>query len=378
MKHYQKQEINWNSKEINLDISFIIATYNEESTISNKLKNTLELDYPKDKIELVIIDSGSTDETPNIVSQFIAENPNLNVLFIKETERQGKTHAVNIAYPRASGEIKIISDADAILEKSALKNIVSNFNDPRVGAVCGKQILLNSEQNLPTKLEKSYRQFYEVLRRGETILDSTPIFHGELSAYRSDLITTLPENKNADDSRLANVVRKKGYRALYDSSAIFYEYAPPNINSIITQKVRRAQGLIRVFWDFKGCLFRKRYGTYGCLILPVEFLLHCIFPMLWMLIIPVFFVSLAFYNFVVFASLLAIIALSFLLFKKVNLIKKIKIISAIFNATINFLESQAILVYALFLWVSGRSLHKWKKVEDIRTSWREDTRTEKT
>ena len=370
MNHVRKREINWKSEELDTKVSLIIATYNEEATLPTKLKNILEQDFPKEKLELMFIDSGSTDKTPDIIRDFIKENPKLNTVFLQEKERLGKSHAVNIAYSRASGEIKIISDADALLEKSAITKIVSNFSDSKIGAACGRQVLLNANQNPSTELEKSYRGYYEVLRQGESILDSTPIFHGELSAYRGTLIESLPEGKSADDSRMANIIRKKGYRAVYDSSAVFYEYAPPNSNSRSVQKVRRGQGLIRVFWDFKSCLFRKKYGAYGLLTLPAEFFMHCIFPMLWAVFFVAFFIALAFYNpiLLIFQSVL-LASLYFLSKTRSNnkILKKARELSSVL---MSFVSSQLILIRALLLWVSGHSLHKWQKVEDIRDKWK--------
>jgi biofilm PGA synthesis N-glycosyltransferase PgaC len=370
MNHLRKQGSNWKSEENNAKISLIIPTYNEEATLSAKLENVLEQNFPKDKIELIIIDSGSMDTTVDIIRNFIKKNPNMKIVFLQEKERLGKSHAVNIAYSQASGEIKIISDADALLEKSAIAKIVGNFSDSTVGAACGRQVLLNANQSSSTELEKSYRGFYEILRQGESILDSTPIFHGELSAYRGKLIELLPEGKSADDSRLANIIRRKGYRAVYDSSAVFYEYAPPNPNSRSVQKVRRGQGLIRVFWDFKGCLFRKRYGAYGLLILPAEFFMHCLFPTMWAVFFVTFSLALAIYNpmLIVFPSVL-LASLFFLSRTRNNnkILKKAREISSVF---MSFLSSQLILIYALLLWISGHSLHKWQKVEDIRDEWK--------
>lgn len=370
MHHSRKQGANWKSYKLNTKVSLIVATYNEEATLPAKLRNVLEQDYAKERIELVIIDSGSTDRTPKIVEEFIQQNPNIKVVFIQEKERLGKSHAVNIAYSKSSGEIKIISDADALLEQSAITKIVSNFSDSCIGAACGRQVLLNAEKNLSTTLEKSYRDFFEVLREGESILDSTPIFHGELAAYRANLIEQLPENKSADDSRLANIIRRKGYRAVYDPAAVFYEYAPPNPRARFVQKVRRGQGLIRVFWDFRGCMFKRENGKYGLLILPMEFFMHCIFPALWLVLFTMFFFALTSYALVLlcfpFVLLAGLLVLSRTR-KNNRILKKGRVIS---NLALSFLSSQLLLFYALILWIFGRSLHKWQKVEDIRKEWK--------
>jgi biofilm PGA synthesis N-glycosyltransferase PgaC len=373
MNSLRKQGANWKSKKLNAKISLIIPTYNEEATLPAKLENVLEQDYPKEQLELIIIDSGSTDTTPKIVREFVKKNPNMKVVFFQERERLGKSHAVNIAYSKASGEIKIISDSDALLEKSAITKIVSNFSDPAIGAASGRQVLLNAEQSPFTELEKSYRGFYEILRQGESVLDSTPIFHGELAAYRGKLIEPLPEGKSADDSRLANIIRRKGYRAVYDSSAVFYEYAPPNASSRFVQKVRRGQGLIRVFWDFRGCMFRRKYGAYGLLILPAEFLLHCLFPMLWLIFFVTFFLAMAFYNPLLLFFPPALLVGLWLLSRTRRNHRILKEARKISSLSVSFLSSQLILFYALILWISGRSLHRWQKVEDIRKEWRLDS-----
>jgi len=370
MRYYGKQGVNWKSEKLDAKVSLIIATYNEEATLPAKLGNVLEQDYAKERIELVIIDSGSTDRTPKIIEEFIRQNPNINVVFIQEKERLGKSHAVNIAYSESSGEIKIISDADALLERSAITKIVSNFSDSSIGAACGRQVLLNTEKNISVSLERSYHDFYEVLRRGESILDSTPIFRGELAAYRADLIEQLPENKSADDSRMANIIRRKGYRAVYDPAAVFYEYAPPNPRARFVQKVRRGQGLIRVFWDFRGCMFKRKKGKYGMLILPMEFFMHCIFPALWLVIFTMFFLALASYALILlcfpFVLLTGLLVLSGTR-RNYRILKKGRVIS---NLALSFFSSQILLFYALILWIFGRSLHKWQKVEDIREEWK--------
>jgi cellulose synthase/poly-beta-1,6-N-acetylglucosamine synthase-like glycosyltransferase len=372
MSKSRKRGASWKSGRINADVSLIVATYNEEATLPTKLKNILEQDFPKQRLELVIVDSGSTDGTPGIVEEFVKQNHGLKTVFIRERERLGKSHALNVAYPRASGVIKIISDSDAILDKSALSRIVNNFFDETVGAACGRQVLLNADENPSTRLEKSYRGIYGVLREGESIVDSTPIFHGELSAYRARLIDPLPENKSADDSRLANIIRIKGFRSVYDSGAVFYEYAPPNFRSRIIQKVRRGQGLIRVFWDFKGHMFRKRYGKYGLLILPMEFFMHVVFPSLWIIFLVSFSVSLALYSWVWFA-VLGVLVLAVLGLSRIGggggVLGRVR---GCVNLAMSFVSSQALLFYALLLWVSGRSLHKWQKVDDIRKEWKPD------
>lgn len=368
MMHYSKKEKNWENDELFLKISIIIPTYNEETTIINKMENIFEIDYPKELLEMVIIDSGSTDKTVKLIERFIYNHPDIRVVFLREVERLGKSHAINIAYAKSTGEIKIISDADSLLNRNSIKYIIRNFKDPTIGAVRGRQILINPEKSFATKLEKSFRDISEMLRMGESIFDSTPIFCGELSAYRSDLIEPLPENKSADDTRLANIIRRKGYRIVYDEDAVFYEYAPPTFRARYIQKVRRAQGLIRLFWDFKDVLFRVKYGMYGLVIMPIEFFVHCISPILFIFFLGFSLITISQKPVVFLLYLGGLIFLLVFSFVKNRLFTDgIKI--NISKIIVNFVNFELILLIALLLSISGKSLHKWQKVEEIRAEW---------
>lgn len=166
--------------------SLVVPTYNEESTIVQKLRNLMEQDYPK--MEIILVDSASEDRTVQLIERFVKDN-SMTVKLITEKERKGKASALNgVLKKHCSGTIIVITDADAIWEKDALRKLASNFSDPTIGAATGRQILLNANQNLTTKLEKVYRSIFEVLRIGESSLDSTPIFNGPLMAFRSDLL----------------------------------------------------------------------------------------------------------------------------------------------------------------------------------------------
>ena len=261
----------------------------------------------------------------------------------------------------------MITDADAIWEKESLKKIVSNFSDPTVGAITGRQILLNKNQSLATKVENTYRNIYEVLRLGESVMDSTPIFHGEISCFRRSLVEEISENSMADDSELAVKVRKKGFKSIYDPNAIFYEYAPPTFKSRFVQKLRRGQGLIQLFWKEKGILFNPRYGKFGMLIFPAEFFMHVISPLLVLgFIISLFYTlfSLA-PHVLIHLSTLATISLALFLLTKVDVL----------NIALSFLNSQMILLTSLIYQLVGKKQHKWKKVIEIRELWKTDVRT---
>lgn len=339
--------------------SVILPTYNEEDTILHKLKNLMKQDYPN--MEIIAIDGASEDRTVSLVEKFVRDN-DLRMKLIKEKQRKGKALAINEALRHSSGEIVVITDADALWEKDALSKALSNFADPRIGAVTGRQILLNPTQNLATKAEKTYRHFYQILRLGESALDSTPIFHGELSCFRRNLIKAVSADSMADDSELAVKVRKKGLRAIYDADAVFYEYAPPSLKSRFVQKIRRGQGLVQLFVKERKICLDPKYGNFGTLIFPSEFFMHVISPILVIMLLVLSLFSFFSLNLELLLGL-AVIMIALFVFLA---IKGIDAVSCL----LSFLSSQLALFVSLIYFVAGKSQSKWKKVDEVRTLWR--------
>ncbi len=342
------------------EVSIIIATYNEEATIEKRLSNLMTQDYKGD-LEVIVVDSASTDRTVELVEDF-CKSSGLKVTILTEKERMGKAHALNYAFAHSSGEIVVMTDADAAWTSDTLSRVIANFADRRVGAVTGRQILLNPAQSQATKAEATYRSFYETLRLGESILDTTPIFYGEVAAYRRLLIDKVSEDSMADDSELALKARKRGFRAICDPRVIFYEYAPPSFKSRFIQKVRRGQGLIQLFlreWRF---LFNLKYGKFGLIIFPAEFFMHLISPLLLLAFIALFIYEIVVLNF----PLLIGFGAALLLLSLALGLRRINVISFL----VSFLNSQFILLVALFYQLIGRRQHKWRKIEEIRALWR--------
>lgn len=354
-------------------ITFVIPTYNEELTIKGKLLNLIEQTYPLNLMEVIIIDSNSQDKTVEIVNNFMFEHPELDIKIIKEDRRLGKSKAVNKAFSSACSQSEIImmSDADVYLEKDAVQKVVSNFSDPMVGAVCGRQILINSEESKETRMEAIYRSFYEKLRIGESTIDSTPLFEGQFAAYRAKVIRgeNVRENASADDCQLAVIVRRKGFKAICDGKAFFYEYSPPDRASQQTQKVRRGQGLARLFWHNKDVMFKKKYGRFGLYILPANFFMHIVSPFLVFGVPILCFASFSCYlleggglQWVAVSLMLACITVVIGYF-----IDEKKYLSIAWT----FLEYQMILLRGILLILGGKSLHKWQQVEKIREKYRQ-------
>jgi cellulose synthase/poly-beta-1,6-N-acetylglucosamine synthase-like glycosyltransferase len=345
-------------------VSIVVATYNEEDTIAQKLTNLMEQDYPL--TELIVVDSASQDRTVELIKRLVKDH-GLAVRLVIQDERKGKASALNLVIGKQDmGEITAITDADALWAKDTLRKLVSSFSDSGVGAVTGRQVLLNPNQDLVTKFEKTYRGIFDILRLGETRIDSTPIFNGPLMAFRSSLLEPMPEDTIADDSYLAVEIRKKSFRSVYNSDALFYEFAPPTPRSRFVQKMRRGQGLVQLFLRQRGVIFNRNYGKYGTIIFPAEFILHVVSPVL-------FFGFLACLSYSLFTVCLTLSVNSLIILVSligIALVALATVRNRLTNFILTFIDSQFILLVALLYHLSGKSQHKWKKTPEIGKLWK--------
>jgi len=301
--HYMKSKyLNklWNIKvdeNYKPKVTIIIPTYNEAKLIEKKLNNINEQEYPRDKLEVVAVDSASIDGTPELVKKWAKRHLNLNLKLITEDERKGKAYALNHALKYASGEIVIITDVDSLWPSKTLTKTLKWFADKTVGAVSCLKKPVGSKVK---EIEKSYRQYYNVLRIAESKAHSTPIFHGELAAFRRNLLEKVggfPTDIGADDSYAATRIALMGYRAITPEDLWVKELVPNK--GYFWWRIRRAQHLVQHFTKTLREIgqapreFRK--------VLVVETFLHMFNP--WLLLASVILLMI---SIVAFRSLVAL------------------------------------------------------------------------
>jgi len=203
-------------------VSLLIPAYNEGAVIREKIRNSLELDYPIERIEIVIASDGSTDETDKIVLA-MADGHHVRVL-LYPTNR-GKVITMNDSVPRLKGEIVVFSDASAMLRGDAIREIVANFHDHTVGAVSGAYQVRKIEQTTIGGSERLYWRYESFVRRQESALDSVLGGHGHLYAVRKSLYPFPPSDTINDDYVVPVRVLSLGFRAVYEPKAIGWEDA---------------------------------------------------------------------------------------------------------------------------------------------------------
>lgn len=221
-------------------VSLLIAAYNEEKIVDEKMTNCFELGYPKDKLKIVWITDGSTDSTNEKLSRY----SNAEVLF--EPKRGGKTAALNRAMNFINTDIVIFTDANTILNKDSITEIVNAFSDPKVGCVAGeKRIALTSDTNTSSLGEGAYWKYESVLKEMDSRLNTTAGAAGELFAVRKDLYEYVEEDTLLDDFIISMRIAKKGYKIRYCKNAYAVEGGSLNMREEKKRKVRIAAGGIQ-------------------------------------------------------------------------------------------------------------------------------------
>src|SRR5215831_1944616 len=214
-------------------VSVIIAAYNEERDIEAKLENTLALDYPRDRMEIIVASDCSTDRTDEIVRRFKKRG----VILHRQPERFGKTVAQNRAVKVSSGEILVFSDATTMYEPDAVRKIVRSFADPEVGCVAGQLIYVDASSSNVGKGCRSYWGYEKFLKRCESQVGSLIGVSGCLYAVRRICHARLASDM-IDDFAIATEIHLQGLRTVYEPEAIAVEDANRRARDEFRMRVR--------------------------------------------------------------------------------------------------------------------------------------------
>jgi cellulose synthase/poly-beta-1,6-N-acetylglucosamine synthase-like glycosyltransferase len=273
-------------------VSLIIPTYNEASIIRQKLENVIELDYPREKLEVVLVDSASNDETVRIAQKFAGDHSrDLNLVLIEQPVRRGKSEAINEALRKVRSEIIVLTDADVTFPPHSLRRLVENFDRDQVGAVSGVEVPIGGKSFL-TGIEADYRRIYTAIRMAEAEADSPFMCESEFSAYRRELLDPLRPGVVCDDVELTIMVRSKGFKALYAQDVSFFETEAGKLGPKVQHKLRRGMNNQHALIHNSQVLFNRKLGRYGTVVFPFEYLVHVVSPVLLTLSI-FFFLGLA-------------------------------------------------------------------------------------
>jgi cellulose synthase/poly-beta-1,6-N-acetylglucosamine synthase-like glycosyltransferase len=248
-------------------VSIVMPAYNEEKYIVSSIRTLLDLDYPKDKLELIIVDDGSTDNTYRVAKAF--EGPNLHV-FTKQNG--GKGAALNFGLKKAKGELVATMDADSYVTRGTIRGLIPYFNDKDVMAVTPAVKIRESSSWLKEFQRVEYLMIL-FSRKLLSFIDSVPVTPGPFSMFRRevfDKIGYFDEHNLVEDQEIALRIQAANFKIRSSMTADVYTEPPDNMKDLITQRVRWQRGGIRNYWKYRH-MMKPEYGDFGMYFVPLNF-----------------------------------------------------------------------------------------------------------
>ena len=244
-------------------VTFVIPCMNEERAIEVSVVNSFAADYPEGKLDVIVIDDGSTDGTPAVLAELQRRYPRLQVVTF--ARNRGKRHAMAEGFRRATSEIIVQLDSDSYIEPGTVRHLVAPFANPRIGAVCAHADPANADANLLTRMQAAYYFLsFRILKAAESTFLAVFCCSGCSSAYRRGIVMPILDDWLAeaflgkpvtwgDDRALTNRVLRDGYQTIYTDRAQAYTICPEGFRQLLKQQVRWKKG-----W-FVNSLFASRF-----------------------------------------------------------------------------------------------------------------------
>ena len=262
-------------------VSILIPAYNEEKNISKTIESVLKLNYPKNKIEIIVIDDSSTDKTAQIAEKF----KNVKVIYNKHNG-PGKASALNAGLKHVSGDFFAVVDADSEIEEDSLKNIMGYFDDKKTGAVISS-IKIKNPKNVYQHIQRLEYILSTFMRKLMSKIDTLHITPGVLSVYKSALIKKLggfDENNITEDLEIALRLRINNYSVKISPDSITYTKVPSNFKELWNQRIRWFRGFIYNHLKYKKMFMNRKYGLTGIFQMPLNVITFFMVILLFFLI----------------------------------------------------------------------------------------------
>jgi len=220
-------------------VTIVIPTFNEELVIAEKIENTLHLDYPQDRLQILVCDDASEDRTVEIVKSYAWAGVQLS----QGTARSGKVGGLNRALQAATGEIFVIADADILASPDALRELIANFGDETVGCAMAQTNMASSVEGTSGGL---YWRYEARIRQSESDIHSTVAATGHFMALRRKLLQPIPVDVILDDFYLAMMTIRQGYRVISEPKAIVWERPTQSMGDEVNRRSRLTAGRFQI------------------------------------------------------------------------------------------------------------------------------------
>ena len=304
------------------------------------------VDYPKERIEIIVVDDASEDGTVQKVEHFINTHPDMNIRLVKQKTRAGKSAALNNALSVSSNSIVVVSDADTCWAPDVLSNALRYLSDSTVGAVTGRGINENIESSWVTNAEDSYLNFTSIIRTGESKIHSTIRFEGGFCAYKKGAFSEFDCETGSDDSGTALDVVQHKKRAILVPEVVFTTSFPTALSGKLKIKARRANQLIGLWIKCLKLLIKGELVLPKRIVIP-EILLFIVNPLIFLSMTIIAAILVIIYPFSIFSASLLLLLIGLLLFAR--------------NLFLELVLDNFILAYAFLSYLFGRRYISWKK-----------------
>ncbi len=248
-------------------VTLIVSAYNEEAVIAEKIDNCLALDYPRDRLQVLVVSDCSEDRTDAIVQGYAARG----VTLLRMQERGGKTLGLNAGVSAARGEIVVFSDANAMFDAGALRSIVANFADPAVGAVTGESRYRTAGAERAAESEGLYWRYELALKRLESAVGSLVGGDGAIYAIRKSLYRPMKASDLSDFVNPLQIVAQ-GYRNVYEPRAVSFEHAGDSFAKEYRRKVRIVNRAWRALMSLPHLMNPLRHGWFAAQVISHKLL----------------------------------------------------------------------------------------------------------
>lgn len=230
-------------------VTLLITAYNEEAVIERKIENSLRLDYPRDRLQIIVAADGSSDRTPEIVGKFHEHGVELTYISL----RNGKLAAINRAMAQARGDIVIFSDANNMYDPDTVRKLITPFSDPTVGASTGAKLIIQDGSDL-SGAEGIYWKYESWIKTNETVLGTCTSSVGEILAIRHKLYKPPPSHIINDDYYIVLDLIKRGFRVFYVPEARSFEYISATVRDEMVRRTRMNTGKYQAIFMSYGLL----------------------------------------------------------------------------------------------------------------------------
>ncbi|NOQ55964.1 MAG: glycosyltransferase [Nanohaloarchaea archaeon] len=251
-------------------ITFAIPAFNEEKTIAKTIESILEIEYPKDRYEIFVIDDGSKDDTAKIAKKYIKQD-----ITVISTKNNGKGHALNVALKKSKKELFACIDADSYIEKGSVINIVQNFRKKDISG-CSSSIFIRNNKKIIEKIQVFEYMYAAIFRQIYSFINCMYVTPGVLSIYRTKDLKDEgyfdEANNITEDLEIALRLHSRHKHIAFDIRSITHTTAPDTLKALMRQRIRWFRGYIYNARKYRHMHFNKDFGTLGLFMLPLNIL----------------------------------------------------------------------------------------------------------